>query len=403
MVLPLKNSLRLVVRVQLSKSPFILGGRNRKIRTVFLRLSRLSQDQNSLFSISLRRHIRNDFDFQNRFNGIGSLDPILFFSRLMFFGFLLGVSACMIWGIVYVIPLILADYSPAFIALARYLVFAIVSAVYLWVHRRNLTLTARDWRQATLLSLIGNLTFYWVLSEAVIRIGAAMAGIFTACIPLVTSIWVLIRSKRPQTIDFRLWLALSVITAGLIFLNIERVEIILGNTAASFQTFSEADNATLINYAVGIVFALLSVVIWTWFPLKNAEWLKKHAGASIPMWTAAQGVTLFPITFLTLGIDTIANNAFLWPDLHCLFWLLVLGLGCSWLGNLLWNAASRRLPQVIVGQMLVFETISAILYASILDGTRPSPSMLVGSSVVLTGVLFSLNILRRQESDKNAS
>lgn len=313
----------------------------------------------------------------------------------MFFGFLLGISACMIWGIIYVIPLILANYSPAFIALARYLVFAVFSGVFLFVKRRELTLSRSDWAAATILGLIGNLAFYWVLSEAVIRIGAALAGIFTACIPVVASLWVMMREKTSRYADRRLWAALALVCAGLVFLNIERFQTITGANADALLALGAQTSG---DYLVGILFALLSVLIWTWFPLKNASWLQAHPRVSIPVWTAAQGVTLFPITLAALGADALINDAFLYPDAHCLFWLLVLGLGCSWLGSLLWNAASRRLPSVIIGQMLVFETMSAILYAAFLEGEMPSASTIAGSAIVLSAVLYSLHILRRRSN-----
>ena len=41
----------------------------------------------------------------------------------MLIGVFFGIAACMIWGCVYVAPLILPDYSPVHIAMMRYLVF----------------------------------------------------------------------------------------------------------------------------------------------------------------------------------------------------------------------------------------------------------------------------------------
>ena len=39
----------------------------------------------------------------------------------MLIGVFFGIAACMIWGCVYVAPLILPDYSPVHIAMMRYL------------------------------------------------------------------------------------------------------------------------------------------------------------------------------------------------------------------------------------------------------------------------------------------
>ncbi|MGN1149099.1 MAG: hypothetical protein ACI4SY_00150, partial [Sutterella sp.] len=68
-------------------------------------------------------------------------------------------------------------------------------------------------------------------------------------------------------------------------------------------------------------------------------------------------------------------------------------LACSWLGNLLWNQMSCRLPAVLVGQMIVFETMSAILYESLHTGVLPSVQAALGAFFVLAGVSLSLLIL----------
>ena len=48
------------------------------------------------------------------FSLTGSLDKIM-----MLTGFIYGVAACALWGLVYMIPLWLAAYDPLLIALAR--------------------------------------------------------------------------------------------------------------------------------------------------------------------------------------------------------------------------------------------------------------------------------------------
>ena len=53
-----------------------------------------------------------------------------------------------------------------------------------------------------------------------------------------------------------------------------------------------------------------------------------------------------------------------------MFWIVCFALatGGSWLGNMLWNAASKRLPLTLSGQMIAFETLFALLYAFVYDG-----------------------------------
>jgi drug/metabolite transporter (DMT)-like permease len=79
------------------------------------------------------------------------------------------------------------------------------------------------------------------------------------------------------------------------------------------------------------------------------------------------------------------------------FWMLNLGLavGASWLGNGLWNAASKRLPLTLSGQMIVFETLFALLYAFIYDQRLPRPLETAAILLLVAGVCWSV----RQHAD----
>ena len=64
------------------------------------------------------------------------------------------------------------------------------------------------------------------------------------------------------------------------------------------------------------------------------------------------------------------------------------GLFCSWLGTLCWNEASQRLPTVLVGPLIVFETLAGLLYAFMLRGIMPTMSTLLGVVCLVVGVLY---------------
>jgi drug/metabolite transporter (DMT)-like permease len=83
-----------------------------------------------------------------------------------------------------------------------------------------------------------------------------------------------------------------------------------------------------------------------------------------------------------------------------LFWVLNLGLaiGASWLGNGLWNAAAKRLPLTLSGQLIVFETLFALLYAFVYDHRLPRPLETAAILLLLAGVSWSV----RQHADDNA-
>ena len=72
--------------------------------------------------------------------------------------------------------------------------------------------------------------------------------------------------------------------------------------------------------------------------------------------------------------------------------MAAIGLFASWLGTLCWNEASQRLPTAIVGQLIVFETLAALLYTFLLRGRWPEPLTIVGIALLLIGVLWAVNI-----------
>ena len=303
----------------------------------------------------------------------------------MFSGFLYGVGACLIWGTVYVIPELLSDHSPLWISLLRYAVFGFFCALMLAVKRRDAArLSRRDWLEAALLGIVGNLFYYWVLSAAVVRIGASLAAVFSALIPLTASLTACLTDEGRRGNVKRLVLPFVLISLGLFLLNSERLELI----------GTEAAGVTAAEYAFGLFLAALSVVIWTWFPLANAAWIRRHPEAPLSVWTAAQGAAVLPVSVIGfLSLPLLSQGESLIPDLHGIVLILFLALACSWGGNLLWNKMSCRLPSVLVGQMIVFETLSACFYESLYLGTVPSAKALFGAAFVLSGVSLSLLLL----------
>jgi len=69
-----------------------------------------------------------------------------------------------------------------------------------------------------------------------------------------------------------------------------------------------------------------------------------------------------------------------------------LGLLSTWLASICWNQASRRLPTAVAGQLIVFETLAALLYIFLLRRQWPGPVMTAGIGLLLAGVLSAVRI-----------
>ena len=70
--------------------------------------------------------------------------------------------------------------------------------------------------------------------------------------------------------------------------------------------------------------------------------------------------------------------------------MFAIGLFASWLGTLCWNEASQRLPTTVAGQLIVFETLSALAYAFVLRGRAPEPLTVLGIVLLVAGVAWAL-------------
>lgn len=61
-----------------------------------------------------------------------------------------------------------------------------------------------------------------------------------------------------------------------------------------------------------------------------------------------------------------------------------------WVANALWNASAKHLPMAISGQMIVFETICALLYGYLLAWQLPNEAEAFGILLILSGIFWTI-------------
>ena len=131
---------------------------------------------------------------------------------------------------------------------------------------------------------------------------------------------------------------------------------------------------------------------WTAFSLLNATWLRRHPDVSATDWANWLGVaTGLGGLVLALGLGTPLPRLMAQPGWP-LFALVVLGIGfgSSWLATILWNLASQRLAASLCGQLIVSETLFALLYSFAWDGRWPSAMQLSAAFLFTLGILASI-------------
>lgn len=310
----------------------------------------------------------------------------------MWAGTLYALAAGLMWGLVFVGPLLLPEYPAALQSVARYLAFGLIALPLAWLDRHRLRLLTRaDWIEALKLAAIGNLLYYLCLASAIQRAGGPVPTMIIGTLPVVIAVCANLRNaRRDGRLPWkRLAPSLALIALGIGCVN--KVEL------DALRLDADAD---LGRYAIGAALALAAVACWTWYPLRNADWLRAHPDRSPSTWATAQGVATLPLALAGYaalwGGMAVAGSGFAMPlgprPEVFLGLMVIIGLFASWLGTLCWNEASQRLPTALAGQLIVFETLAALAYAFILRGTMPEPLTMAGIALLVVGVLRAVRV-----------
>jgi drug/metabolite transporter (DMT)-like permease len=305
-------------------------------------------------------------------------------------GTALALAAGVMWGLVFAGPLLLPDYPAAMLAFGRYLAFGLVAIVLAGIDGPRLReLTPDDWLEALKLGLIGNIVYYLFLASAIQAAGGPLPTMIIGTLPVVIAI---VSNRRDAARDGRLpWRRLlpSLLLIGL--------GLALVNQAELDHLRSQAD-ADLRAYALGALLAVGAVACWTWYPIRNADWLRHHPDRSPRAWATAQGLATLPLAAIGYAgfwiWTAVAGSDFPMPlgprPGDYLLLMIAIALFASWLGTLCWNAASQRLPTTLVGQLIVFETLAALAYAFALRGAAPSAATMAGIGLLVAGIVLAL-------------
>jgi len=315
-------------------------------------------------------------------------------------GVMYGMLAGALWGTVFLVPRLLPDFAPLLLAAARCTLYGLVSlAAAVPIYRRIAAkLTRADLMALARLAFVGNLVYYALLATAVHRVGIGPTSLIVGVLPVTVT---LAGRRDHGAVPLRhlVW-PLALVTAGIVCINIAVF-------AADPGPAHAADG--VVDKLIGIACALGALASWTWFAVENARTLRRRnvrgAGFDSNEWSVLLGIVTgvfgaalwFPAAALLATPVAPATAASIDAARWHVFWLLNLGLaiGASWLGNGLWNAAATRLPLTLSGQMIVFETLFALLYGFLYDGRLPRPLEIAAIVLLVAGVMWSV----RRHSD----
>ncbi len=312
----------------------------------------------------------------------------------LFSGTAFALAAGLMWGLVFVGPLLLPDYPATLHTFGRYLAFGLIALPLAWFDRARLReLTRADWIEALKLAAVGNVIYYLFLSSALQRAGGPLPTMIIGTLPVVIAITARLRGQRAgirvetRVPWSRMLPSLVMIGIGIALVNHAELQRVSADPAVDRST-----------YWLGALLAVGAVICWTWYPIRNSEWLRAHADRSPRSWATAQGLATLPLAvigYAGVWLWMAASGAdFAMPlgpqAAQFVGLMFTIGLLSSWLGTLCWNEASQRLPPTLAGQLIVFETLAALAYAFALRGDWPTLHTLAGIVLLIAGVAWAL-------------
>lgn len=304
---------------------------------------------------------------------------------------LLVLIACSIWGLNYVVPQYMTNFSALEVTLGGFFFLGILSCFFALKQgiKKWKSLSRRTWRQALIYALFVNLLYYLALVTGLRYANASVIALLMGLSPITLAFY---GNWRQKECSYRHLVMTSLfIGCGLICVNWEAFRTLSGQ--ASWE------------YALGLFCGIFALASWNWYIVANARFLKNNPHISSSDWSTMIGIGTFVWVLIAIPFFVAASSAEdlvkyteLSPPLYSfLAGGVILGFICSWLAFYLWNLGSQALPISLAGQLTIFETVFAILFFYLLEASLPTMLELFGMMTTLTGVLLSVHLFRKPQ------
>ena len=293
--------------------------------------------------------------------------------------------ACLFWGMLFAVPQIMVNFTPFEIALGRYLCFGAVSMGILLLLKRDIVkkIPRHAWFLALLFCLLMNFAYYSSLNFGLRYSDPAVITLLVGISPITIALygnWTMKEGYGKKLIA-----PTVLILGGLFLVNIESLLL-------------EFEVESLYEYLFGLGCGVFSLLVWTWYAVANARFLRKNPTIDPREWTTVVGVVTFFCTIIGIMIHLAITEA---EELEKFsmsneeFWIflggsLITAVCCSWVAYSMWNYASRYIPISLMGQIAVFETVFGLIFVYIAAWDIPSSYEFWGIIIMLAGVLIGL-------------
>ncbi len=293
-----------------------------------------------------------------------------------------GISTGVFWGIPFLVPQVLPQYSSLEIAFGRFFFFGILSLIFIRrVYRIFQALSLKERGLLLLLSASGfwfySMLLFWGIHETNGIVSSLILGLLPISIPLF--------APERKTGGLRFYSGLLLLLLGLFILFLY----------PSLEGIKFIKRPSIL----GVLSLFSCLGLWTWFAIANSRFLQRNPAISRKDFASVMGVISL-LSILPVFLGQVDLSELVHRDHFGLFLIssLALGFGASWIANWLWNICSFHCPSEISGPLIVSETIFGLLYSFIFEKRWPHPYEAVSVCLFLLGVFLAVTsqIRKRQ-------
>ena len=301
----------------------------------------------------------------------------------LFVGVTLAVVATGGWALNFIAPYVSGNYSIYDLMAVRFLIAGALGVAGLILCRAQLrSLAPGQLCLGAALGALGCLGYGVCIAAGVMFGGPVLTPAFVAMVPVVLA---LVGNASHKTVAWRrLASPLTCLTLGLLLSNL-----------SSQQSASGAGS-----WLAGLGFSVGAVALWLGFSVINQQQLARLSAQTTGAWTALMMVgagiaTVCVLPFLSAwGLFKLPTLGFGLAQAGALYaWSLLIAVMSTVVGAWAWNAATRRLPMVLSGQLIALESLFASLLGLWFHARGPSLLEAAGLAAVLLGVVMAVRII----------
>lgn len=307
----------------------------------------------------------------------------------MWIGVACGLAAGALWGMVFIVPVLLAAFSPLELAVGRYVAYGLIALAMAAPRLVPLLrkLDRSDLAAMVRQALAGNIVYYVFLALGVKLAGVPATSLIVGMLPV--SVTLLGRNDHGAASLKDLAVPLLMIGGAVLCMNAD----------VFMHAGPGAGSATVAGKVLGIVCATAALACWTYYALDNARFLKRNHHFTGAEWSMLYGLAsgaialVIGVVALALFGDQVTGAAAAASGRDWGRYVIVnvlLALGASVIGNHLWNVASRRVPVTLCGTLILSETLFAFLYGFIYQHRMPRALEALAIVLMVAGTIWSV-------------